>query len=71
MRFQIADVTRILVSIGKVTEAGNEVIMKKKGGKIIDASGAEFEMQMENGVYVMEVMVKVGEGDECFRRQAQ
>jgi hypothetical protein len=71
MRFQIADVTRILVSIGKVTEAGNEVVMKKKGGKIVDASGAEFEMTMENGVYVMEVMVKIGEGDECFRRQAQ
>ena len=75
MRFQIADVTRILVSVGKVTKAGNQVIMEKDGGKVVDANGAQFSMEMENGVYIMRCMVKVdrqAHGEAlCFQRQAQ
>ena len=58
MKFLIADVTRILASIGKITKAGNEVKMKKDGGEIIDRGGGSIEMELENGVYVIRCWAK-------------
>jgi hypothetical protein len=74
MRFHIADVTRILASVGKITDAGNEVRMRKSGGEIVDPKGEKFPMQIENGVYVIKCQVKVEMSDAsdlCFRRQEQ
>ena len=71
IRFQIADVTRILVSVGKVTKAGNQVVMEKKGGKVIEPNGRQFNMEMENGVYIMKCWVKTEGNDSRFPRPAQ
>ena len=72
MKFQIADVTRILASVGKITGAGNDVIMQKNGGKIKDKNGKAIEMEIENGVYVVKGFIKA-ENDETgasvFHRQ--
>ena len=69
MVFQICDVTRILASVGKIMKAGNDVLMSKKGSKVIDAKGREIAMEMENGVFVIKCHVKVDEAS-VFTRQA-
>ena len=69
MRFQIADVTRVLVSIGKVTQAGNDVTMSAKGGKVVDKLGNEYNMELENGVYVMKCELE--KATQRFLGQAQ
>ena len=58
MKFQIADVTRILASVRKITKAGNKVTMHKTGGLIKDVGGSEIEIEIENGVYVVKAHVK-------------
>ena len=57
MKFQICDVTRILGSVGKITKANNSVNLNKDGGKIVDKNGEEIEIDMENGVYVVNAQV--------------
>ena len=72
MKFQIADVTRILASVGKITGAGNEVLMQKNGGKIKDTNGKDTEMEIENGVYVVKGFIKAENeetGTSVFHRQ--
>ena len=59
MKFQICDVTRILGSVGKITKANNCVNLNKAGGKIVDNNGGEIEIDMENGVYVVNAQVMV------------
>ena len=70
MVFQIADVTRILASVGKIMNAGNDAIMSRKGSKIVDVKVKEIGMEMENGVFVIRCHVKV-EDAPVFTRQAQ
>jgi hypothetical protein len=58
MKFQIRDVTRILASVGKITMSDNKVNMHKTGGAIMDSNGDNIEIEIENGVYVVNVLVK-------------
>ena len=69
MVFQICDVTRIPASVGKIMQAGNDVIMSKNGSKVIDAKGREIAMAMENGVFVIRCRVKVDDAS-VFTRPA-
>ena len=72
IKFQMADVTRVLASVGKIASAGNQVIMSKQGGVIKDKDDNVINLELENGVYVVKGMVKTqGEQHQArvFHRQ--
>ena len=69
MKFHIADVSRILASVGKIMEAGNDSIMSLKGSRIVDERGEAISMEMENGVFVIRCHAKVEEAS-VFTRPA-
>ena len=75
IRFQIADVSKILVSVSKVTAARNKVTMRDDGGEITDKEGNTFNMVKRNGVYVMNIWTKrdpkEGNVEKPFSRQAR
>ena len=72
IKFQICDVTRILISVGKITKADNEVVMSKTGGKIVDSKGNAIELEIENGVYIIKgsVEMRAAESQGFTRRGA-
>ena len=45
IRFQIADVTKILVAVSKIAEADNSVNMHRDGGMLMDKKGNKYEMR--------------------------
>ena len=56
--FQIADVSRPLMSVAKVCEMGNRVLFGSGGGVILNlASGQVTPFEMEDGVYVFTMWI--------------
>ena len=56
--WQIADVSRPLMSVGKITELGNRVLFGSAGGVILNlASGQVTPFHMEDGVYVFTMWI--------------
>jgi hypothetical protein len=56
--FQVADVSRPLMSVAKVCEMGNRVIFGANGGVILNlASGASTPFQKKDGIYVFNMWV--------------
>ena len=58
LTFQVADVTKALLSVPQLTRTGHEVVFHKTGGIIRHkTSGQEIRFKAEGGVYVLEVWV--------------
>ena len=56
--FQVADVSRPLMSVSKVCEAGNRVLFGKGGGYIMNIeTGASTPFYMVDGVYVFSMWI--------------
>ena len=56
--FQVADVSRPLMSVGKVCEMGNRVIFGANGGYILNlATGAATKFEKKEGIYVFVMWV--------------
>ena len=56
--FQVADVSRPLMSVSKVCEAGNRVIFGQSGGVILNlSSGKTTVFEMKDGVYVFPLWI--------------
>ena len=58
--FQIAQVTRPLMSVGKVCDSGYDVTFSKTAAKVIDTKGrtvCEFQ-RAENGLYLAKMRIK-------------
>ena len=56
--FQVADVSRPLMSVSKVCDAGNRVLFGASGGVILNLStGASTAFEMRDGVYVFPLWV--------------
>ena len=56
--WQIADVARPLMSVGKITELGNRVLSGSAGGVLLNlASGQVTPFSMEDGVYVFTMWI--------------
>ena len=54
--FQIADVSKPLVSVSTICERGNRVVFGKGGGYIHSlASGNKTPFYRQNGIYVLEM----------------
>jgi hypothetical protein len=56
--FQVADVSRPLMSVSKVCEMGNRVIFGANGGVIMNlATGATTEFTKKDGIYIFVMWV--------------
>ena len=67
MTYQVADVSRPLNSVGRITDMNNLVLFEQSGGWIINKStGAQTRFHREDGVYVMRIWVPKRSG---FTRQ--
>ena len=65
--FQIADVSKPLVSVTALTEKGNRVIFDRAGGVILNLeNGQEIPFYRRNGIYVLSMWMK--DGDSTFPR---
>ena len=59
MVMQVAEVKKLLVSVGKVTAANNRVVFDDDGSYIENKSNGErTKIEKENGVYTLEFWVK-------------
>ena len=65
--FQVADVSKPLLAVTKLTKAGFEVTFGEHGGKITpkDGRGKPLEFAKKGGVYILSVLVPP------FRRQGE
>ena len=64
LNLQIADVTRVLLSVSKICDAGNTVTFTQNGGKIVNTStGEEDHFARQDGVYRMKLRV-IGDGSK-------
>ena len=60
--FQIADVSRPLVSVSAICEMGNRVVFGKTGGVVLNlATGRETPFHRKNGIYVLGMWLKNSE----------
>ena len=56
--FQIAEVSRPLVGVGRVCEMGNRVIFGASGGVIVNlATGKETRFERKEGVYTFTIWI--------------
>ena len=59
--FQIADITRPLLSVSSICERGNLVSFGAKGGVIVHESGRKTYFGRERGIYVLDLYVRAHE----------
>lgn len=62
--FQIADISKPLVSISSICERGNRVLFGRAGGVVINnMSGRQIPFYKENGVYVLSMWMQDADAD--------
>jgi hypothetical protein len=61
MTFHITDATKMLASVNKMTEAGNEVNFNRRRSYIQSPSGKKACLRKRGGVYVLDVVFFDGE----------
>ena len=68
MLFQVADVSRPLISVSAICEMGNRVIFGRGGGVVQSLlTGAETPFYRKNGIYHLNMWVY--DGDQGFTGQ--
>jgi len=61
MRLQVCDVNKSLLSVRRVTQAGNRVVLEADGGYIEDlVTGEVLELKMKEGMYMLKMWVRRG-----------
>ena len=66
--FQIADVSKPLVSVGSICEKGNRVVFGRSGGVVKNLqSGKEIPFYRRNGIYVFSLWLRDGESQGFTR----
>ena len=56
MTFHVTDANKILASVNRMTEAGNEVHFDKVRSYILSPGGKKANLRKRNGVYVLDVV---------------
>ena len=65
MKMTVADVSKVLASVARICECNSRVVFNEEGSYIEDKqSGRMTPMHTRNGVYVMEVKVKITPGGQ-------
>ena len=57
--FQIANVSKSLVSVDALNETGHDVVLNKKNPRIICPNGEEIKLRRKNKVFVLDMFVRV------------
>ena len=66
--FQVADVSKPLVSVSAICERGNRVIFGKSGGVVQNlASGSQIPFYRRNGIYILSMWLQDAD-EEDFQR---
>ena len=61
---QMSDVDRILLAVTELNDAGNDVVLKKAGGEIVNVkSGKRIALQRRGGVYTVRMWIPCHEGE--------
>ena len=60
MMFHVTDVKKPLASVSKIVEKGSSVHFTPEGSFIEGPNGEKIELQLEGGVYVMDVRYLTG-----------
>jgi hypothetical protein len=61
MKLQVCDVNKSLLSVRRVTQAGNRVVFENGGGYIEDTeTGEQMWMEEKEGMYVLKLWVRKG-----------
>ena len=61
MRMQVAEVSRPILSVIRLTESGKDVTFRKNGGTIRDPkSGMTTDFARKHGVYILRMWVRTG-----------
>ena len=72
MAAQVSDVGRVLVSVDKLTEAGNQVNLNKENPHIRHPNGEVTPLRRKGGVFVMNMWFRTPESsDEGFTGQGE
>ena len=67
--FQIADVSKPLVSVSAICERGNRVIFRQNGGLVQNLrTGGVIPFERRNGIYVLSLWMEEG-SDQGFTRR--
>ena len=68
--FQVADVTKPLLSAGKICERGNDVLFRRDAAYVLDSNAkVVVKFEKRNGLYVTTMAVK-NPKHQGFHRQA-
>ena len=62
IKFQIADVNKILLSVDRLTRAGHKVVFSSNDPHIVDKSGKKIAMTSAGGIYTMSAETIEDEG---------
>ena len=57
--FQIANVSKSLISVDALNETGHDVVLNKKNPRIICPNGEEIKLRRKNKVFVLDMFVRV------------
>ena len=67
--FQIADVSKPLVSVASICERGSRVLFGRSGGVVIDMkSGKEIPIYKRNGIYVLSLWLMDSDDPDSARQ---
>ena len=58
MKMQVCDVNKALLSVRRMTETGNKVVLEAGGGYIESKTGERVKLHMKDGLYMMKMWVK-------------
>ena len=61
--FQMADVSRVLISVDKLNAAGSDVHLRKKGAYIITPQKERIGLKRKNGAYILTMWIKIPKGE--------
>ncbi|MDA8584227.1 hypothetical protein N9L68_08320 [bacterium] len=74
MKVQVCDVNKPLLSVRRVTQAGNRVVFEEDGGYIEDkVSGERMWLREKDGMYLLKLWVRKGaeQNPQGFSRQGR
>lgn len=63
LMFQVADVSRPLVSIPEITQAGHDVVLSKAGGEIRHSSGEIIPLERVGNAYYLDMVMELEQAD--------
>ena len=58
IKFQVADINKILISVDKLVDAGNAVHLDRKAPRIVTPNGDNIPLRRKDGVFVLDMWIR-------------